>query len=535
MKGAVSWFAQNHVAANLLMGLILVGGILVLPSLKQEVFPEFSSDLISVNVAYLGAAPEEVEYGVNQRIEERIQDLEGIKRIRSTASEGRGSVTVEVQPGYDSSRLLDDIKGRVDAIDTFPVETEEPAIQEIVLRRRVVDVAIHGQLDQLSLKRLSERVRDEISVLPGISLVEVAAAPPYEISIEVSEDALRRHGLMFDQVTAAIRQGSVDLPGGSIRANAGEVLLRTTGQAKQGTEFERIPLVTRPDGTRLLLGDVARVVDGFAETDQSSRFDGEPAVVVQVFRVGDQSALDVSEQVQTYVAQLQPTLPAGVTATTWQDDALILQSRLDLLLRNGRVGLGLVLIVLALFMRIRLAGWVALGIPISFLGAIALMPTFDVSVNLISLFAFIVVLGIVVDDAIVVGENIYRHLEEGKPPLRAAIDGAQEVAVPVTFSILTTVAAFAPLLMVEGNTGKIMAVIPTIVIAVLAFSLIESLFVLPAHLGHRRKGIDAASDRASRNPWTMLQGRVEAALGWFIARIYEPFLEWSIRWRYTVA
>ena len=534
MKGAVSWFANNHVAANLLMGLVLFGGILVLPTLRQEVFPEFSSDQISISVAYLGAAPEEVEHAVNQRIEERIQDLQGIDRIRSTASEGRGTVMVEVEPGADAARLLDDIKSRVDAIDTFPAETEQPVVQEVIIRRRVVDVAIHGELEGIALKRLGERVRDEIAVLPGISLVELAATPPYEIAVEVSEDALRRYGLTFDEVAQAVRRGSLDLPGGSIRTDGGEVLLRTTGQARRGGEFERLPLVARPDGTRILLGDVAAVVDGFAETDQWARFDGQPAVLVQVFRVGDQSALEVSAAVHGYVERLRAELPAGVGVTIWQDDSTILRSRLDLLLGNGRVGLLLVLLVLAVFLRVRLAGWVALGIPISFLGAIALMPTFDVSVNLISLFAFIVVLGIVVDDAIVVGENIYRHLEQGKPPLRAAIDGAHEVAVPVTFSILTTVAAFAPMLMVEGNTGKIMAVIPTIVISVLAFSLLESLFVLPAHLGHRKRGSFTRDDRASRNPWTRFQRQVERGLRWVVSRLYAPSLEWALSWRYSV-
>ena len=530
MNAMVAWFARNHVAANLLMVTIIAGGLLTFGTIPKEVFPEFSADLITISVPYLGAAPAEVEEAVCARIEERIQDLEGIKELRSTAAEGIGQVTVEVERGTDARELLNDIKSRVDAIDTFPEETEKPIIQEVVLRKQVITVAIYGPLDEAVLKRLGERVRDDLSGLPGVSQVELAAARPYEISIEVSEDALRRHGLTFNQVAQAVRDSSLDLPGGSIRNRDGEILLRTAAQARTGAEFERLVLLTRGDGTRLVLGDVAQVVDGFAETDQSSRFDGQPAVLVQVFRVGDQSAIDIADQVKTYVTQEQARMPEGVSLTTWSDDTQVLRSRIELLLRNGRMGLMLVLLMLALFLKLRLAGWVSSGILVAFLGAFWLMPSFDVSINLISLFAFIVVLGIVVDDAIVVGENIFRHLEQGKKPLEAAVEGAQEVAIPVLFSVLTTIAAFYPLLSVDGSTGKIMRVIPLVVILTLVFSLLEALFVLPAHLAHTRH---RAGAEAGSNPWKRLQAGVSRGLQRFIERVYQPSLEVAIRWRYA--
>lgn len=533
MNGVIAWFARNGVASNLLMLVIIVGGLFTLGSLKQEVFPEASSDMVIVTVPYPGASPEEVEDGIVIRIEERVQDLEGIERITSTSSEGVGTVRIEALEGTDARRLLEDVKARVDAIDTFPEDAEEAVVTELVVRRQVINIAVSGNADEATLRRLGERVRDDLSAIPGITQVELAAVRPYEISIEVSEDALRRYGLTFDAVANAIRRSSLDLPAGSIRTAGGEVLIRSVGQAYRGREFEDIVLVTRPDGRRVLVRDVATVVDGFAETDQAARFDGKPAVLVQVFRVGEQDALEVAGKVKEYVEEARGRVPEGISLTTWQDDTLLLESRRDLLLRNGRMGLALVFLVLALFLRFRLAGWVAAGIPISFLGAIWLMPQFDISINLLSLFAFIIVLGIVVDDAIVVGENINTHLERGKPALRAAIDGAQEVALPVTFSVLTTIAAFSPLLFVGGATGKFMRAVPIIVVATLAFSLIESLFVLPSHLSHlrpekRREGF--------RGAWTRVRQRVASGLSFVIARAYEPSLRRALDWRYaTVA
>lgn len=536
MNRAIAWFAENRVAANLLMVVIIAAGIATLSQIKMEVFPEFSSDVISVSVVYRGAAPEEVEEGVCVRIEEAVQDLEGVKKITATASEGVGTVAIEVQPGFDAGELLDDVKSRVDAINTFPADTEKPVVQEAVQRRQVINIAISGQMDEKSLKALGERIRDQLTDVPVISQVDLAIARPYEISIEVSEDALRRYDLTFDEIAQAIRMSSFDLSGGSVKTEGGEILLRTKGQAYRGTEFENIVLRTSASGSRLTIGDVANVVDGFAESDQAARFNGEPSVLVQIYRVGDESALEIADAVKSYVEKEQALLPEGVHLTTWQDDTLILKSRLDLLFRNGRAGFLLVFLALALFLRLRLAWWVTVGMIISFFGAFWVMPQYDVSINLLSLFAFILVLGIVVDDAIVVGENIYTHLEKGKSGLEAAIAGAQEVGVAVTFAVLTTVAAFSPLLSVPGNLGKLMKVIPIIVLSTLIFSLIESLFILPAHLSHIQAKKEKSPPSGIRKFWKNFQDWFAQKLRWVADTYYRKTLEAALEWRYlTVA
>jgi multidrug efflux pump subunit AcrB len=530
MNKAIEWFAANHVVANLLMAFIIAAGILTVPAITKEVFPEFDLDIINVSVRYLGAAPEEVEEGVCIKVEEAVQDLEGIKRLQSTASEGIGTVTIELESGADSRELLNDVKARVDAIETFPEETEKPVISELTNRRQVIDLAVHGHIDEASLKALGDRVRDELTAIKGISQVDLVAARPYEISIEVSEEALRRHNITFSYVANAVRRSSLDMPGGSIRTSGGEILLRTKGQAYRGHEFESIVLLTRPDGTRLMLGDVARVVDGFAETDQSARFSGEPAVGLRIYRVGDQNALEIAAMVKEYVVDAQSRMPAGVTLTPWNDFSRILQSRLDLMIKSARNGYILVFIILALFLKLRLAWWVSLGIPISFLGALWLLPTLDVTINMISLFAFIVVLGIVVDDAIIIGENIYQKHEKGVTGYEGSSRGAKEVAVPVIFGVLTTIAAFSPLLLVAGTMGKIMKVIPVIVIATLVFSLVESLFILPAHLSHVRH--KQGKSRIGQW-WSRLQGGFSDRLTWFIDRVYKPSLDLGLRFRYA--
>ncbi len=535
MNRAIAWFAENSVAANLLMVVILASGLITIGGIELEIFPEFSADVVQVSVVYRGAAPEEVEEGVCVRIEEAVQSIEGIKRIRSTASENRGSVNIELIPGTDARRVLEDVKSAVDAIDTFPDETEQPLIQEVVLRRQVINVAVSGDADETTLKYLGEQVRDEITAIPGITQAELSGARPYEVSIEVSEAALRRFNLTFDEVVRAVRRSSLDLPGGAIKTEGGEILLRTKGQAYRGAAFESIILRTRPDGAALTVGDVATVVDGFADADISGRFDQEPGVLVQVFRVGDQDALDISRKVKEYIESAESRMPEGISLTVYSDFSRILEGRLNLMLKNGRGGFILVLVILALFLRLRLAFWIALGIPISFLGAIAMMPTIGASINVISLFAFIVVLGIVVDDAIVVGENIYRRFQQGERGLRGAIAGAQEVAVPVTFAILTSIAAFSPLLVIPGNTGKIMRLIPEIVILTLVFSLVESLLILPAHLAHAK--LHGRKKTTSRIGGLLRRFRdsFSSRLEWIIHQAYRPFLERCLAWRYLSA
>ena len=487
MRTPVGWMARNHVAANLLMGLLLLSGLLALLSTKKETFPEFSLDMIQVQIPYLGASPAEVEIGVVSRIEERLIGIEGVDRITSTASEGMGFIQLELALGADVDQVLEDVKNGVDRIETLPVETEKPVISELLRRNRVIDVVLYGDVSERALKVAAEHVRDDLRGKPGISQVELTGIRPDEISIEVSERSLREYGLTLAQVTDAVRRASADLPGGSVRSEHGEVLIRTQGLMYTGLEYESIVVLTLPDGSQLHLGDIAEIIDGFEDTELVSRFNGMPAAVVQVYRIGEQSALQVASTVREYIEEIEvrDALPAGIDISYSRDDTRILNSRIDLLLRNARLGIVLVFICLSLFLDLRLAFWVMMGIPISFLGSFVLMQPFDASINMLSLFAFIVALGMVVDDAIIVGENIYAHREKGKGFARAAVDGTLEVATPVIFSILSSVVAFTPLFFVEGMMGKFMGIIPVIVVAVLLLSLIESLFVLPAHLSSR--------------------------------------------------
>ena len=534
MNGLIAWFARNGVAANLLMILIVAWGVLALTGIPIEVFPSIATQSITVSVPYLGAAPEEVEQGVCLLIEEAVQDLEGVSRIRSTAAEGSGTVIVELANDADTRKALDEVKSRVDAITTFPEETEKPIIQEALIRRRVITVAVYGDVEERALKAVAEGVRDGLSDQADISQVELEAVRPYEISIEVSEDTLRQYGLTFDEVVQAVRRSSIDLPGGAVRESGGEILLRTMGQAYRGAEFGAVVLRARPDGSRLFLRDIATVTDGFAETDVTSRFDGQPVALVQVYRVGDQSALRIARQVRGFVAEQRPSLPPGLEITTWLDDTVPLEDRIRVLLESGRLGLLLVFLVLALFLKFRLALWVSVGIAVSFMGALGVLPLVDVSINVMSLFAFLLVLGIVVDDAIVVGENIYRHFEMGKTGMRAAVDGARQVATPVVFSILTTLAAFSPLInSVEGPSGAIARTIPLVVIGCLGFSLIESMLVLPnhlSHLSHRRE--DRERHGLSRR-WYRFQGFFSERMKRVVDRWYRPLIERAIEWRYS--
>ena len=532
MKGPISWFARNPVAANLVMIVMLVGGALTYGTIKMELFPEFKLDMITVTVAYPGAAPEEIEEAICVRIEEEVHALDGVKRVLSSATEGAGTVTVEVQQGADTRRVLDDVKTRVNAIHTFPELAERPVIEEIVMRTQVINVAISGAAEERTLKRLGERVRDEVNALEGISQVVLASTRPDEVSVEVSEGALQRYGLTFSDLANAVRSSSLDLSGGTLRTEGGEVLLRAKGQAYLGEEFGGLVLRTRPDGSRILLRDVATVVDGFEETAQETTLNGEPMVQVQVFRVGDENALSVARTVREYVEEAQARMPEGITLTPFADSSVLLQGRLSLLTKNGLQGLFLVFAVLAIFLRFRLAMWVTVGIPISFMGALWLMPSLGVSINLLSLFAFILVLGIVVDDAIVIGESVFTEQKRDPDQLEATIRGTNRVAVPVTFAVLTTVTAFMPMLGLPGLFGKFFSVFPLAVIPILLFSWFESKVVLPAHLAH---GGRLAARIAKVPPfrwWVAFQGFFERGLEFLARRVYQPSLDFCLRWRY---
>ncbi len=491
MKDAIRYMAQNHVAANILMLFFLIGGLVLLPTIKQEIFPEISLDIIQIQVAYPGAAPEEVEDGIILAIEQALSGIDGIKEINSFAQEGLGTVFVTVKEGANADRVLQDVKNAVDRITTFPEEAEEPLISKLLNRHEVISVVVYGQVDEWTLKHYAEEIEDELLAKPNITQVSLFGVRPYEIAVEVPQENLKRFHLSFDDLAGTIRAASVDLPGGRLKTEGGEILLRTKGKRYYARQYAGIIVITSPEGTKLRLGDLARVRDTFADVDTYALFDGKPAAMVKVYRVGDQRPLDISRTVREYVQKRAATLPSSLKLAVWNDTSQILRSRMNLLLKNASFGLILVVLILGLFLELRLAFWVMLGIPVSFLGTFLFMPLLHLSINMISLFAFIMALGIVVDDAIVVGESAFARRRLYSDPTQAAIEGTLEVAKPIVFSVLTTIAAFVPLIFVGGMIGKFIKVIPLIVISTLLVSLTESLFVLPAHLSltlNRPKG-----------------------------------------------
>ncbi len=524
--GPLAFMASNHVAANILMVFLIGGGFIALTRLPVQVFPDLKPQMITVQVPYLGAAPAEVEEGVCMKVEEAIAGVEGIDRIRSIAQENMGTVVAELREDADPRKVLDDIKAAVDRIDTFPIQTEKPVISEVTSRTQVITVVLHGHVPETTLKTLAERVQEDLTSMAVISQADITGVRRFEIDIEVSEANLRKYGLTFAQVARAVRSASIDIPGGTIKTKGGEILIRGKGQRYHGPEFENIVVRATPDGARIYLRDIAHVVDGFEDTDVGSSFDGAPAASIQVFRIGNQSALQIARAVTAYIAKLRTTIPAGIKIDTWEDRSLILKSRINLLLDNGLLGLVLVFVSLALFLDLRLAFWTTMGIPTSFLGAMLILPHFGVTINMISLFAFIVALGMVVDDAIVVGENVFNYRQQGVKPLEASIRGVQEMAVPVIFSVLTTVAAFIPLAFTSGRVGQIMKAIPVVVVSVLLISLSEALLVLPAHLA-------GAKPRELRGPIARVQAWSRGWLDRFVHGPYARFLEAAVRRRYV--
>ena len=528
MNGMIDWFARNSVAANLLMIIILALGAWSMTNrLPLEVFPEFERDIVNITVAYRGASPEEVEEAAIIRIEEAIADINGVESITSSAFEGQGLVQIEVQKGRNPREVLDDLKNKVDTISSFPDEVERPIFSVQEFRREVISVVVAADLPEESLGKLGERVRDDIINLKEVTQAELMGVRPFEISIEMSDAALERFGLTFEHVADAIRRHSVDLPAGSIKTLEGEITLRTKGQAYRGDDFARIPLLTRDDGTRLTLGDVASIRDGFEEEPLFSNFNGNPAVIIEVYRTGKQNAMEIGAAVRKYVKDSKHNFAPGIAIDYWRDRSRIVRLRLETLLTSAWQGGVLVFLCLALFLRLSVAIWVCVGIPISFMGALMIMPELGVTINIVTLFAFIIVLGIVVDDAIITGENIFRRLKTDAAGVDAAIIGAQEVAVPVTFGLLTTVAAFTPLMFMGGHRGPIFAQIPMVVIPVLLFSWVESKLILPAHLAH----LDIKKNKQP-GPLQRFQRRFADGLENMVIKYYQPLLEWTLNRRY---
>ena len=527
-RGPIHWMAGNSVAANLLMLALLIGGLFWGTQIKQEVFPEFTLDQVVVSVIYPGASPEEVAEGIILQIEEAIENVDGIEEVISIANEGYGTVRVEAQLDADLQLLATDIKNEVDRIYAFPEEAEEPLVTIPSHKRKVLTMLVYGEQSPKVLREVTEMIRDQLLQDPDITQLELLGDRPLEMSIEISQANLQAYNLTLAEVALKIRGASRDTPGGTIKTEGGEILVRMAEKKDFAFEFAKIPIITSTNGTVVTLGEIAEIRDGFEDIDRYLFFNEQPALGLDIFRIGDQTPISVSDAVKKQMLKLNQTLPDGVLVTIVNDRSEHFQQRISLLVRNGYLGLGLVFILLAIFLEMRLAFWVTMGIPISFLGALLFMPLFDVSINMVSLFAFIIALGIVVDDAIVVGENIYSYKQRGYNSFTAAVKGVREVAVPVTFSILTNVVTFLPLYFVPGVMGKVFRNIPVVVIAVFLISLVEAIFVLPAHIGHQRD---------PKNPLLIFIGRkqqkISAAITSLINNVYGPFLRFSLKFRYV--
>lgn len=529
--GAVAWMARNSVASNLLMAVLVIAGIIGAFRTKQEVFPEFTQDRVNVNVVYPGASPKEVEQGLVLAVEERVRGIDGVKRVKSTAREGSATVSVDLLLDADPEQVLADVKSEVDRIQTFPEESEEPTIALAKNRKQVISLVIAGDQDLRTLHDIAERVRADLLADPEVTSLELEGVPPLEVAVEIPLQTLRKYGLSPQQVAVQIGAASTDLPGGELETGRGEVNVRVADRKSEGYEFRDVILTRTAQGAEVTLGEIATIHDGYEDIDRSAIFNGKPAVRITVYRVGDQTPASVADAVHAYAETLKAELPSNVEIAVWQDDSEILRQRMDLLLKNAAQGLVLVVLILALFLDLRLAFWVALGIPISFLGSFVVLGSTDFSINMITLFAFIVTLGMVVDDAIVVGERVFAMREEGRSPADAAVAAAREMVVPVTFAILTTVAAFSPLFFVPGTMGKIFKLIPAVVVAVLVLSLLESFFVLPAHLAHSKAPV-GKDGKKRRSVIGWVQGKVAAGLAFFTQRIYRPLVLAAVRNRY---
>ncbi|MFT5519754.1 MAG: multidrug efflux pump subunit AcrB [Enterobacterales bacterium] len=541
-KGLIAWFASNPVAANLLMIIIITFGIFSSFSIRKQTSPDFSLNNIQIAVPYRGAAPQEVEEGVVIKIEEAIQNVEGISRMTSNASEGFGVVTVEVNSNKDINEVLSDIKNLVDAISTFPALTEKPVISKQLIPIQIMFINLAGDMDQKTRKSLAQQIRDELTSLPEINQAQILGDRNYEISIEISEQTLRQYGLTLNEVSSAIKKSSVDMPGGAIKTDGGDILLRTKGQAYTGVEFEDLIIRTNSDGTRLTLGDIANIKDGFEETNGYSRFDKKTTATIRVLAIGGQNELDAAAAIKKYMKQKSLSLPDGMVMEAWGDRSFYLKGRLDMMNSNMLQGAILVFLILALFLRLKIAFWVMVGIPICFLGTIWLMPIgpFPVTINMISLFGFILVLGIVVDDAIIISESIYTKIRKDGHTLDNVIKGTNKVATAATFGVLTTIAAFAPMLFVGGIVGPFFEALSVVVVLSLFFSLIESKLILPAHLAHTK--LSYVSDEELYKPYSQMgfftkfsrffqriQRRFQNGLDRFIQNKYKPLLEKAIR------
>ncbi|MDY7109263.1 MAG: efflux RND transporter permease subunit [Planctomycetota bacterium] len=528
--GPIAWMARNSIAANLLMVILLVGGLWFALRIQKEVFPQFQLDVVEVRVTYPGAAPAEVEQGILRPVEEAIRGVDGVREITSEAREGSGSVSIELVTGTDRMKAFQDVDQAVSRIRTFPDDIEEPEVRLRSRQTQVISIGLYGDVDIWTLRRLAEQLRDQLLARGHVTQVELGNVPDYVTHVEIPRNRLREYGLTLPDVARLIESSSEDIAAGAVRTSAGEILLRVKARKQWAEQFERIEIVAGDNGSIVTLGDLATIRDGFEEEGFHSQFNRQPSVELEVYRVGSQSPIDVAAAVTQTLREYEPLLPPGVKWRIDSNNAEDFGRRLTLVIKNGLLAVVIVLMILALFLEFRLAFWVMMGMSISFIGALLVMPVVGVSINMISLFGFLMVLGIVVDDAVVVGENVYEHRQGGEGPLQAAISGAREIAGPVTFTILTNIVAFIPLLFIPGETGKFWKPLPIVVIIVLAVSLLEALFILPAHLRHTQRTTGKTHIGAKLHRGQQAFSRLFSRL---VNSWYRPVLRGALRLRYV--
>ena len=535
MKNFLTWFIDNRVATNLLMWFLILGGLIALPQLHREEFPNIDVDLISVLIPYPGASPEEVEQTVCSRVEENINGTPGIKKITSLAAENSCNVQIELLKGEDKNQKLNEIKSKIDSIDTFPNEAEKPVIQLVTLLTNVLQIFVYGDTDPMSLKRLTEKMRLDLIDLPEVSQVFIHYAKDYEISVEVTENTLRRYGLNLRDIAQRISQNSIDLPAGSVDTVDGQILIRTVNQARDVRSLEDIIIISGGETTELRLGDIAHIQDGFVSSDVNALFNGKPALMISVKRIGNEDVINVASSVKDYLEQVKYRLPNGVGVALWADESQDLVDRLDALGTNGLGGLVLVLIILALFLRPRLAFWVAVSLPITLLGTLITFPFVGVTISTISVVGTLLILGILVDAGVVVAERIYTNVEHGQHTREAAINGVNDVATPVIFGVLTSIAAFTPLIALKSGLGSFFSFIGVTAILALIFSLITSQLILPMQLSKKVLfNPDKSNTLSNGNRFLRLQDKLTQSLLSFANLYYRPSLKWCLNRRYLV-
>lgn len=527
MKKLITYFVRNPVAANLLMFLMFVGGIWGTVSLQREFIPQTTINGMSVSVSWPGASPRDVEQQLVVRIEEAVDGLDGIDYIEGNAREGAANVNIRTKLGIDYEKMIDQVKARVDSIQNLPPDAFRPQVSRWDARADIMYLALYGDIDRLTLQREATQLRQELSKLPGLQLTSQISKLDEQVTIEISEEALRRYGMTFSEVSQAISGASVNLSAGTVETTAGNLQLRARNLADNADEFNNIIIRQTAQGGTVRVRDIANVIDGFAEDDFDAKYDGKPAAIFQVLSPDKMNITQSGEAIRQFEKDIRATLPPDFNFSIWFDGSTMFDSRMQLIGGNALTGMVLVLIILMLFLRPKVAVWVTIGIGAAFMGAIAIAPHIGITLNMISLFAFLLVIGIVVDDAIVVGESIHLHNENGIEGERAAIGGAYMVAKPVFFAVLTTIIMFLPFLFMSGPIQSIFSQISLVVIAVLIFSLIEAFFILPAHLRHM-KHVEPSSNRL-----LTLQTKIADSLVTFAKTVFRPLVATLIRWRYV--